>query len=205
MCVVMVDPPLYKQIVAARHTQHQNVRMATICSECRIFNLPANVRDFNEGNLFQGRIPQRIVVGLLNPNALNGAYDYPPFAFQNFGVQTIKQLIKGEEYPYRTLELDHDSNEKDMGGYFRLLEVGGFFARVGASMITPGMWGDGRNCTLFVFDNTASGNSDGPFMNLKQRGEVRLIFQLGANVTYAQFEAMLATDPNGAVLYDIYN
>ena len=120
-------------------------------------------------------------------------------------------MIKGEEYPYRSLELDHDSNEKDMGGYFRFLEAGGFFARVGASMITPGMWGYGRNCTLFVFDNTASGNLDGPFMNPKQR-EVRLIFQLGADVNhaisvcvYAQFEAVLATDPNGAVWYDIYD
>ena len=113
-------------IVTARHKKRQNVRKATIRSEYRIFNLPANVRDFNEGNLFQGRIPQRIVVGLLHPDALNGAYNLPPFAFQNFGVQTIKQLIKGEEYPYRTLELDHESNKKDMGGYFCFLEAGGF-------------------------------------------------------------------------------
>ena len=82
MCVVMADPPLYKQIVTARHTKRQNVRMVTIRSDCRIFNLPANVRDFNEGNLFQGRIPQRIVMGLLHRNALNGAYDCPPFAFE---------------------------------------------------------------------------------------------------------------------------
>ena len=131
---------------------------------------------------------------------------------KNFGVQTIKQLNKGEEYPYRTLELDHDSNQKDMGGYFRFLEAVGFFSRKGASMITSSMWGDGRNCTLFVFDNTTSGNLDGPFMNPKQREEVRLIFQLGANVNhaisvcvYAQFKAVLATDLNGAVLYDIYD
>ena len=79
-------------------------------------------------------------------------------------------------------------------------------------MIIPGMWGDGRNCTLFVFDNTAIWNLDGTFMNPKQRGEVRLIFQLGAIVNhaisvcvYVQFEAVLAIDPNGAVLYDIYD
>ena len=126
MCVAMVDPPLYKQIVTARHTKRQNVRMATIRSEYRIFNLSANVRDFNEGNLFQGRISQRIVMGLLHPDALSGGYDRPRLTFQNFGVQTIKQLIKGEEYPYRTLELDHESNKKDMGGYFCFLEAGGF-------------------------------------------------------------------------------
>ena len=34
MCIVMVDAPLYKQITAARHTQRQTVKMATIRSEC---------------------------------------------------------------------------------------------------------------------------------------------------------------------------
>ena len=208
----MVDAPWYKQITAARHTQRQTVKMATIRSECRVFTLPTNVQEFNEDNLFQGRIPLRIVVGLLEPEALNGDLAHHPFAFQNFGVESVKQLIRCEEYPYRTLELNHNNNEKDMAGYHRFLQAGGFFARVGASMITPGMWGDGRNCTLFVFDNTASGNLDGPFMNPKQKGNVRLVLKLGAAVNhpisvviYAQFEAVLRADPNGAILYDIYD
>ena len=73
------------------------------------------------------------------------------------------------------------------------------------------MWGHERNCTLFVFDNTPSGNLDGPNMNPQQRGNFSLQFKLGAPIArvltviiYAEFEAVLTVDPNGAVLYDIY-
>ena len=210
MCLVTVHPTLYRQITSARHTNRNNVNMATIRSECRVFTLPADIVEFNEDNLFQNRIPQRVVVGLLHPNALNGDYTYHPFAFQKFGVESVRQVIRGEDYPYRTLELNHNNSEKDMNGYHRFLQAGGFYSRLGASMVTPGMWGG--NCTLFVFDNTASGNIDGPHLNPKQKGNVRLIIKLGANVNhpisiviYAQFEGVLHADPNGAILYDVYD
>ena len=84
MSLVTLDPMLYKSIATARHTKRQNVNMANIRSECRIFTMPANVQDFNEGNLFQGRIPQRMIVGLLHPDSVNGAYTRHPFCFQKF-------------------------------------------------------------------------------------------------------------------------
>ena len=212
MCIVMVNPTLYKQITAARHNQRQNVKTANVRSECRIFTLASNVQEFNQDNLFQGRIPNRMVVGLLHPNAFNGNYTYHPFAFQSFGMQEIKQMIRGEEYPYRTLELKKDNNEKDMAIYHRFLEAGGFKKRVESCMVTPGMVGHDRNTTLYVFNNTANSHVDGPHLNPKQRGNVRLIFKLGDPVNhpitvviYAQFEAVIRVDPNGAVLYDIYD
>ena len=66
------------------------------------------------------------------------------------------------------------------------------------------------NSTLFVFNNTPSGNVDGPNFNPQQRGNFSLQFKLGAPIArvltvivYAEFEAVLTVDPNGAVLYDI--
>ena len=48
-------------------------------------------------------------------------------------------------------------------------------------------------------------------MNPQQRGNFSLQFKLGAPIArvltviiYAEFEAVLTVDPNGAVLYDIY-
>ena len=212
MCQLTVDPPLYKQIVTARHSGRQNIRIATVRSEVRVYTLGANERQFNEGNIFQGRIPQRLMVGLLHPNSFNGDVTYHPYAFQKFGVNMIKQLIHGEEYPYRAMELKHDSSENDMAGYYRFLQAGGFLDKGEACMLTPGMWGQDRNCTCFLFDNTANGKADGPLMNPRQKGDVRLVFTLGDNVAHAitvvvwgEFENVLAADPNGAILYDIYN
>ena len=42
---------------------------------------PINL-EFNEGNMYQGRIPDRLVVGLLHTLSYHGDVAYPPFSFQ---------------------------------------------------------------------------------------------------------------------------
>ena len=32
-------------------------------------------------------------------------------------------IVNGEEYPYETMELNHDNNQKDMAGNFRFLQA----------------------------------------------------------------------------------
>ena len=210
MCVVTVDAPLYKQISDARHNKRHNVHYATTKSEVRIITMGANERELNEGNLFQGCVPEMVAVGLLAPESYNGRVTHHPYAFQKFGVTSMKQLINFEEYPYRTLELTSNSTEKDQEGYFRFLQAGGFIEKGEACMLTPGMWGQGRNCTLFLFNNTANGNADGTLLNPKQRADIRIVFTLGADVNHpilvciwSRYTADLAIDPNGAVLYDV--
>ena len=211
MVTVRLNPILYKAISKARHTNRRNVVITTARTEIRNFTLPANITDFNEGNLWQGRIPQRMIVGLRHPDCVNGNLLRYPFAFEKFGLQSIKQLIHGEEYPYRELVLNHNNGDIDDDGYQRFLEAGGFKKRIMEPMVTFEMWGHNHQCTLFVFDNTAGNITDGPNLNPKQQGDARLILKLGANVNhpinitlYAQFENVITIDPNGAVLYDVY-
>ena len=211
MVTVRLNPLLYRAISSARHTRRLNVKITTSRTEIRNFTLPANIVDFNEGNLWQGRIPQRMVVGLRHPDCVNGNLLRYPYAFEKFGLISMKQLIKGEEYPYRELVLNQGDGDIDDDGYFRLLQAGGFKRKVLEPMVTPEMWGHQHQCTLFVFDNTAGSLTDGPSLNPRQHGDARLIFKLGANVNhainitlYAQFENVITIDPNGAVLYDVY-
>lgn len=56
-------------------------------------------------------------VGLLDSKAFNGDKDYCRFAFQKFALETIKQIIKGEEYPYETLILNGANATRDPLGY----------------------------------------------------------------------------------------
>ena len=53
-------------------------------------------------NLFQGRIPDRLIVGMVRTEAFNGNVAFDPFCFQKCGLTTIKQIVRGEEYPYET-------------------------------------------------------------------------------------------------------
>ena len=183
----------------------------TVRSEIRTFNMMGTLARFDIPNLFQNRIPDRMIVGLLDSRAFNGDVTRDPFCFQKFGLRTIRQMVRGEEYPYETLELNHNNGARDILGYFRFLQASGSWLKKRSSMVKQSEWGQGRGCTLFMFDNVANGRADARTLNPKQSGDLQLILEFGAapniNITvlvYAEFENLLEIDSNGAVLYNIY-
>ena len=115
LCLKSLSPILYKTIDVVRHSQRRNAVLPTMHSEIRTYTVAQNIMDFNESNMFQGRVPQRMVVGLLESDAFNGNRINPPFAFQKYGMLYIKQVIRGEEYPHQTLELNATNNQRHAG------------------------------------------------------------------------------------------
>ena len=71
---------------------------------------------FDIPNLFQNRIPDRMIVGLLDSRAFNGDLTRDPFCFQKFGLRAIRQMVRGEEYPYETLQINHGDVARDAFG-----------------------------------------------------------------------------------------
>ena len=65
-------------------------------SEIRTFSTQANLTHFDIPNLFQNRIPDRLIVGLLDSRAFNGDVTREPFCFQKFGLSSIRQIVRGE-------------------------------------------------------------------------------------------------------------
>ena len=120
--------------------------------------------------------------------------------------------MDGEEYPYETLELAHDSAQKDVRGYHRFLEATGCLRKGKGNMVTREEWGQDRACTLFAFDNAANGHLHSPVLNPKLSGEVQLILNFGADpgvnltvIVYTEFDNLLEVDSNKAVLYNEYD
>ena len=168
----------------------------TMRSEIRVFSHAANQLEFKEGNLYQGHIPDRLVVGLLHTLSYHGDVAYPPFSFQKFGLSQIQQLVRGEVYPASALELNHNNTHKDLEGYSCFLVASEAWRKGQASMVEPEMWGGAGCCTLFMFDNVTNGASDSTLMNPRQDGDLRIRFKLGAAVNHV--------NGNGAVIYNIY-
>ena len=81
-----------------------------------------------------------MIVRMLHTNSYNGNFIYHPDAFLKFQLSSMRQIINGEEYPYRALELTHNSAAKDMAGYHRFVEALGFPNKGEAFMLTPEMW-----------------------------------------------------------------
>ena len=210
LCQVKVNRDLYRDL--ALTMDKSIVSYPTVRSEVRTYNLGATERLFEINNPFQNRTPNLIVVGLVEAAAFNGHVEKNPFAFQKFGLTSIKQLVKGEEYPYETLELDHASDQFDMRGYHRFLEATSCLRKSKGNMVTRKEWGQGRAFTLFAFDNAANGFLHSPVLNPKLSGELQLMLHFGAdpavNVTvivYGEFENLLEVDSNKAILYNVYD
>ena len=173
--------------------------------------MQGNLTRFEIPNLFQNRISDRLIVGLLDSRAFSGDVNRDPFCFQKFGVRSIRQIVRGEEYPYETLQLVHNSAARDNLGYFCFLRASGAGCKKQGNMVERGDWGKAKNCTLFMFDNVANGCADSQRLNPKQTGDLQLSLEFGAGpgtnrtvLVYGEFENLLEIDSSGAVLYDIY-
>ena len=52
-------------------------------------------------------------------------------------------------------------------------------------MLLPSDWGQGKNSTLFMFNNVPSGKADDPqYRNPRQSGNVRLVIDFAAAVNH---------------------
>ena len=106
LCQLSLNSSVFNRLKSERALSRKWVTYPTVRSEIRTFNIGSGVQQWNENNLFQGRIPNRMIVGLLDTEAFNGHAGFHPFVFRKFGLEWIKQISRGEEYPYETLEIE---------------------------------------------------------------------------------------------------
>ena len=183
--------------------ENRNSKLPTLRGEIRTYSLtPA--RNVTSNNPFRNQLPNRVIIALLRQDAFNGDAGRYPFS-------SIKQLVRGEEYPYETLELKYDDASKDLRGYQSFLHATGSLSRHKGNMVQASDWGQGKKCTLFVFDNTANGCLNSSVLNPKQNGEFRIVITFGADpganliiLVYGEFENLMEADRNKTMTYDVY-
>ena len=209
LCRLSLNPDIYSTLEGERKLRKQVVKYPVVSDQIRTFSFNGATTVWMEDNLFLGRVPQRMIVGILDSTAFNGTKEKYPFSFQSKGVTSIRQFIEGEEYPYVTLEFAGNNTLKDWEGYRRFLDAAGSVAKHREFMVKPDEWGHNKNCTLYMWNNVPSGNADGPKLNPKQTGNVRLEIKfraaLNANITilvWGEFESVIYIDHLGAVTYD---
>ena len=124
LCQLRLNQAVYKGLSLKRASKPAAV-YPMVRSEIRTYTFQGTTDNWQENNIFQGRIPDRMIVGLLDAKAFNGDKDYYPFAFQKFGLESIKQIVRGEEYPYETLQLNGTNSTRDKLGFFRFVLASG--------------------------------------------------------------------------------
>lgn len=69
--------------------------------------------------------------------AYNGDVTRNPFYFKNFGLQTPKMLVNGEEYPSEPIVRTHDDDSRDILGYDQLTRQSGALLGGREMLISP--------------------------------------------------------------------
>ena len=133
LCLVSLNPAVYMSMMSMMTKTPTKYPM--IRTEMRQFPLDNGATSKEINNPFNGKVPQRVIIGILKTTAYNGQYNEDPLAFGKFGVEYIKQIVNGEEYHHETLELNTANGQKDLVGYHRFLDATGCLYRNAGNMV----------------------------------------------------------------------
>ena len=150
--------------------------------------------------IFNGEIPRRVVVGMVERAAFIGSKEKNPFCFKPFGIKEIYLNAGGVIYPRDHLQTDFKKN-----GFFRaylqLLESMGLgYPQNHSCAISPQLYKSGM--CLFAFDLTPS-ETDGNFWDLSRQGPTTLeatfsepLPQAIEVIIFAEFDGLIRVDRN---------
>jgi hypothetical protein len=165
----------------------------------------AGQMDINEPNLFKGTLPRRIVIGLVDSEAMNGSLHKNPFNFKHFDTRSVELRKNGQQLPFEQIDVNYTDN-RYLQSYLTLFNgTQKLFANESIG-ITVESYGKGN--TLMVFDISADQNSSNN-LNLVREGTVSLTMKLGTAtpnaiviIVYAEYEAIIEIDKDGLVHHE---
>src|SRR4029077_6133640 len=117
----------------------------------KTFTIPRGNLDFSQENVFAGKIPTRLVIGMVDNDSYNGQYDKNPFNFKNYDLTQIKIFLDGQQQLIRPIEPNFDTNQTIMA-YMSLYAGTGKLRRDEGNDITREDFGNGYS--LYCFDLT---------------------------------------------------
>ena len=189
--------------------------------ECKIFNIPANLPNIRQDNIFSGIIPKTFVVGFVHVDAANGSYLKNPYNFAHFGVTALSLTANGEEIPFKQLTLKYPENpegtidpaakadnELDFDEAYNTLfsGTGKIYSNAGLDITRDDYPG---GYALYAFDLTPDMCNSTDYFNTVQRGSLSLALSFKtqkhalAMVCYGDFENVIRIDSERNAIYDI--
>ena len=99
---------LVKRVTASDHTtsaiektlEKGRVKYIVDNIRCKDITIPPGNRSLVEERLFNGKIPNRIIVVFVDNDAFHGSYNTNPFNFKHMNISEIGLSINGQPIPY---------------------------------------------------------------------------------------------------------
>ena len=142
------------------------------------FTFSQGRQDLSVYNVVTGRLPKRLICGLVKSTAFHGNYGESPFNFQHFNVTNVTARLNGQAYPCDSgIQTDFNSGNF-IQGFWSLMQATGMFSS--NTDLDIGLWKDYSegNC-LFGFDFSPEMESaSSPHFDLVREGKLDLEIKL---------------------------
>ena len=176
----------------------------------KIFSIPRGALNFSQDNCFNGGIPKRIVLALVDNDAYSGNFAKNPFNFKTNNLSFIGMYQDGEAVPGKPLQPNFDpAHPAFIMAYQNLFSGTGLMYHDLGNSISREDFNKGYG--IFCFDLTPD-LSNGAHFNLVKQGNLRFELQFtqalpqSVNVLLlAEDEKLLEVDNQRNILFDFSN
>ena len=149
-------------------------------------------------DLFNGYIPSKMVVGMVDSEAFSGSFQLNPLRFQHFDIDMLSFTVNGEPTPREPFFYDMD-NDLFIEAFTSLYEVADKLGDDCDNGISQEMWKKGMALTAFNVDPTTA--NDFRYLGLPKKGHTRLTVHLKKStpkpvmlIIYASFPGRVEID-----------
>ena len=171
-------------------------------------SIPRGNLNFIRESLFQGQVPRRLILGLVDNDAYSGSYNKNPFNFKHNKVNYLSLHCNGESIPWRPLrpKFGDDSESGHILAYQTLFQGTNIQHKDQGIQIDREDYVGGT--TLYAFDLTPDA-SDGGHLNAIQQGAVSLELQFAEALTstvnlvvYSEWDSIFEVTKSRSILLD---
>ena len=131
--------------------------------------ITAGVKSFNLPNFVSGELPQKIIVGIVTNEAVNGDYTKNPFNFQHFNLSQFTLSVNNSVHNGTPLDFDF-ANDQFESGYWSLFEATGKKFRDDGILIERDDYKGGY--ALYAFDISPTPGNIGEYKDPERRGNI---------------------------------
>ena len=173
--------------------------------ECKSYAVATGLRNFHTDSIFQGQLPKRVVIGMVDGDAFAGVYNKNPYNFKHFNVNYMQMYANGEPVQLRPLKPNIESHNY-INCYETLYRGLNKLDGERSSIIKRVDWDKGYS--LFAFDLTPDMDADDHYGLIKHgnlRLEIEFAEALAATIVvivYAEFDNIVEITSDRHVSFD---
>jgi hypothetical protein len=170
LLVRMVKPRESLRLAVEESLEQAVAKYPTKSCEMRFFTFAGNSNTLSEPNLYSGKLPTRVALGLVDADAMDGVYTKSPFNFKPFTVTEVDLKVNGKSVTTDPLKIDLEHDDYALPYFWLYKSTGGLLdneALVDYEQFKKGYF-------LYVFDLTEDGEHGGDHFHQPKSGVLSL-------------------------------